>query len=239
MQKLTTLLPAKNLHKALDIGTGSGDFIELLHNFFPKIHFTGIDPDGIAISTARERFSSEGFDFVTMHAHQLGFSDHTFDLCTLSNALHHLESPSAAIAEMKRVTRPSGWIIISELRSDALNEAQENHKIYHHHRSAIDRLNGIYHRETYTSGEILELAKKEGLEPEFQFEFLRQPTAETAPEQIARFVKTMQNNLSRIAGSPHYEALAKMVLEFEQRANVFGIQAATNLVLGFKVAQRN
>ncbi len=235
MKKLTSLIPAHEVKKALDIGTGSGDFIELLQSIFSHSHFTGVDPDEAAISAARERFSSKPCTFAQMHAHALGFSDHSFDLSTLSNALHHLEDPSAAIAEMKRVTRPDGWIIISELRSDGLNPAQENHKLFHHHRSAIDRLNGIYHHETYSGQEILEMLRIEGLTPVFQFEYLRQPIADTSQEQIERFVKMMQNNLQRVADTPYFDALAKVLPEFEQRANTWGIQAATNLVLGFRV----
>jgi len=64
--------------------------------------------------------------------------------------LHHLSDIGAALAEMKRVVKPGGWIIVNELISDGLNPAQQVHKMLHHLRSKIDRMIGEVHNETFT-----------------------------------------------------------------------------------------
>lgn len=235
MQRLLNHLANVTIRNGLDIATGSGEFISLLTAIFPNIHFTGIDPNEEAIAAAQKKFSSVGFTFLQMKADQLLFTNHSFDLCTVSNALHHIESPPVAISEMRRVTKPEGWIIISELQSDGLNPAQENHKLFHHHRSAVDRIKGVYHRETYTHQEIVNLFKAEGMEPDFQFEYLREPIADRSPEHIARFVQMMKDNLNRLEIKQQRDELKAQIALFEQRAKADGLQAPPNLVLGFKM----
>jgi hypothetical protein len=57
---------------------------------------------------------------------------------------------------MQRIVKTGGWIIVNELFSDNLNPAQEVHKMFHHFRSKIDRLTGIYHNETFEKGRNFE-----------------------------------------------------------------------------------
>ncbi len=72
-------------------------------------------------------------------AERLPFSTGTFDVASISMALHHLTKVSKGLHEMKRVVKKGGWIIVNEIISDNLNPAQEVHKIYHHFRSRVDR----------------------------------------------------------------------------------------------------
>ncbi len=57
---------------------------------------------------------------------------------------------------MQRVLKPTGWLVIAEIVSDGLNEAQENQKMWHHFKSFVDRKSGIFHSETWTEEEVIE-----------------------------------------------------------------------------------
>jgi len=47
-------------------------------------------------------------------AEQLPFPDSAFDSSTADSTLHHLAHPIMALQELVRVTRPGGWIVVSE-----------------------------------------------------------------------------------------------------------------------------
>src|SRR5690606_12598903 len=96
----------------------------------PGASITGIDPNTDSLKIARKQYPS--ISFYEMEAEKLMFDDNTFDVVSISMALHHLQKIKKALKEIKRVTRQGGFIIISEPISDRLNPAQEVYKMYHH-----------------------------------------------------------------------------------------------------------
>jgi SAM-dependent methyltransferase len=68
------------------------------------------------IREARRRATGSGLpvEFRLGEAHRLEFADHTFDGCRAERVFTHLERPEQALAEMCRVTRPGGRIVITE-----------------------------------------------------------------------------------------------------------------------------
>ncbi len=57
-----------------------------------------------------------GFAEVTEEAdaYRLPFAEDAFDTAHCERVLMHLEEPGAALAEMKRVVRPGGWVVAVE-----------------------------------------------------------------------------------------------------------------------------
>lgn len=53
-------------------------------------------------------------DFVAGDATALPFADHSFDATTISFGLRNVSDPRAALAEMHRVTKPGGRLVIAE-----------------------------------------------------------------------------------------------------------------------------
>ncbi len=231
MKQLFEFFEDKPVASVLDIGTGSGDFIDLLAHIFPGAQLIGIDPDGTVLSQARQKLPQENIQFRQMEAQHLGFPGNTFDVVAVSNALHHLPSPEMSFAEMKRVVKPSGWILISELVCDNLTPAQENQKLFHHLRSRIDRLNGIFHRETFSRQEIFGMVTACELTVKHHFEFSQWPQPETRPAELQFWKDKMQTNLKRAEGFAEYEELAARAKLFEQQISESGFQPATNLVI--------
>ncbi len=104
---------------ALDVGCGVGHWSMLLASVMPEhVRFTGLDREATwveeATSRARARGLGERFAFRQGDAQHLPFPDDSFDLVTCQTVLIHLRDPSAAIAEMKRVARPGGLVMVAE-----------------------------------------------------------------------------------------------------------------------------
>lgn len=55
-----------------------------------------------------------GLPFVAGDGMKLPFRDHTFDAVTISYGLRNIVDPRAGLAEMLRVTRPGGRIVVAE-----------------------------------------------------------------------------------------------------------------------------
>jgi ubiquinone/menaquinone biosynthesis C-methylase UbiE len=53
-------------------------------------------------------------EFHVKDAHNLEFTDNTFDGCRAKRTFQHLQSPQKALSEMVRVTRPGGRVIVNE-----------------------------------------------------------------------------------------------------------------------------
>lgn len=100
-----SLVPAG---KVLDVGCGTGRFLESLP---PCYEPSGVDVSLGMLEIAREK----GLDVVQAGGESLPFEDGSFDLVTTFAVLHHLIDPDlvrATLAEMARVTRPGGAVIV-------------------------------------------------------------------------------------------------------------------------------
>lgn len=231
MKRLTEIIEKEIIRQDLDIGTGDGHFIKTLSELFPDASFTGIDPSDEAIQVARQSLPDKKYRFETMNAENIVFPNESFDLITISNALHHLASPEKALDEMKRVTRKGGWIVINEIISDRLNPAQLNQQLYHHHRSKIDRLSGIFHRETYSRDEVLAQIKESQLMPISTFDYERKDQPERNPEKLQLWINKMEHHQSKAEGFPEYDELKECLETFKDRVMKEGFQPATNFVV--------
>ncbi len=229
MEPLTHFFADKTIGHILDVGTGKGNFIEVLKYTFPDANITGVDPDENSLAEARINYSDS--TFLRMQAEKMVFQNDTFDLASISMALHHLRKINRGLLEMKRVVKPGGWFIINELISDNLNSAQEVHKLYHHFRSQIDRLTGICHRETFTRNAILHMLKVADITVQFFFEDISEVNLAAKPEEVDERSGKMEQALERIRGRKEYDDLKPMIAEFRDRAVKYGFQPATNLVI--------
>ena len=110
--------------RVLDVGCGTGDDVRMLAPLVgPDGHVIGIDASETMISVARDRSraSSPPVEFAVGDASKLDFSDNTFNACRCETVLMHLDGePARAIAEMARVTRAGGRVVVSEFHWDAL-----------------------------------------------------------------------------------------------------------------------
>jgi len=232
MEQLKTFFAGKLINKVLDIGTGAGDFIKLISPVFPEgARITGIDPSEEALAGARLENDSANVEFIQMEGENLDFPDQNFDVVCLSNAMHHLANPEKTLAEMKRVVKNDGWLIIAEIVSDGLNEAQENQKMWHHFKSHVDRKSGITHHETWTEAEILEMIKSYGIKSVLTFPYNRMSEPVTDPTKLEHWTKLFATSLAQLQGNPEYKEKAELFEQFKKRIEIHGFQMARQIVV--------
>jgi ubiquinone/menaquinone biosynthesis C-methylase UbiE len=94
----------------LDVGCGNGAFTEELIARCTPAAVTAIDPSEDQLAYGRTRAGAEVADFRVGDAQKLTFDDGSFDVAVMALVISFLPNPEKAIAEMKRVVRPGGWV---------------------------------------------------------------------------------------------------------------------------------
>jgi len=111
---LEALGPA-TIGELLDIGTGSGVMLEILG---PRArHAIGVDISVPALRLARTRIHGAGLahcEFRRGDMYGLPFDDASFDTVTIDRVLAGADRPVAVLAEIARILRPTGRLIVIE-----------------------------------------------------------------------------------------------------------------------------
>jgi demethylmenaquinone methyltransferase/2-methoxy-6-polyprenyl-1,4-benzoquinol methylase len=103
--------------RALDLCCGTGDLALALARRGARV--TGLDFSAPMLAVAERRKSGSNPVFLQGDALQIPFPDDSFDIVTMGYGLRNLSSWEAGLAEMRRVARPGGRIIILELGKPA------------------------------------------------------------------------------------------------------------------------
>lgn len=113
------MVPVSDSMATLDVGCGTGGLVESFVERGATV--TGIDRSPAMLAVARDRVGNTA-DLREGDASNLPFENDSFDLVTASLFLHELqpEARSAAVAEMVRVTKPDGHIVIIDYRVGSL-----------------------------------------------------------------------------------------------------------------------
>jgi SAM-dependent methyltransferase len=100
-------LPLPGAPRALDVGCGSGRTLDELARLGARA--SGVDTDPVCVRAAGER----GHDARPGTATDLPYADASFDLVTCLDVLEHVPDDVGALAEMLRVTRPGGHLLLT------------------------------------------------------------------------------------------------------------------------------
>jgi ubiquinone/menaquinone biosynthesis C-methylase UbiE len=109
------LVPLRGDEHALDVGCGTGALAYALAPLVGSV--VGVDSSEEYLAAAREH-APEGCTFVTGDAAALPFAYGDFDLVGCLRVLHHVRRPELVVAEIARVTRPGGRILIADQLGD-------------------------------------------------------------------------------------------------------------------------
>jgi ubiquinone/menaquinone biosynthesis C-methylase UbiE len=98
--------------EVLDVGAGSGIATQLLAEAGAKV--TAIDLTDWAVETTRRRLDAFGLegDVRQADAEQLPFAEASFDLVFSWGVIHHSSDMDRALAELVRVCRPGGQVVL-------------------------------------------------------------------------------------------------------------------------------
>lgn len=99
----------------LDVGCGDGALMAELSRCGAIV--SGVDPDARAVTAARHRADTGGHAYTVLagRAEALPFADASFDRVVAIAVLCFVERPEIALAEMARVLRPGGRLVLGEL----------------------------------------------------------------------------------------------------------------------------
>lgn len=111
VERLRTFAELDGTERVLDAGTGAGTFALA---FAPSVReVVGLDPVPELLAEAQRLSADLGnVTFVVGDATALPFEDATFDLAACARTLHHVGRPELVVAELARVVRPGGSILI-------------------------------------------------------------------------------------------------------------------------------
>ena len=143
---------AEGDERALDVGTGAGALAFALAPLVREV--VGLDrvPELLELARARARPNTE---FVEGDGTALPFPDASFDLAGTLRTLHHVAQPERIVAELARVTRPGGHVlVVDQLAPDDAAAAA-----LHEFETARDPS----HTRLLTDGELRELFAANGL----------------------------------------------------------------------------
>ncbi|GAC1459884.1 MAG: methyltransferase domain-containing protein [Chamaesiphon sp.] len=104
----------------LDVACGTGEFERLLLSEHPTQHIVGVDISEKMLAIAQQKCQYPNVEFQTASATALPFASNSFDAIVSASAFHYFDDPLAALAEMKRVLKPSGKVFILDWCKDYL-----------------------------------------------------------------------------------------------------------------------
>jgi arsenite methyltransferase len=113
------LLALQPGEKVLDIGSGPGFLAdEMAAEVGPEGAVHGVDPSESMLAIARRRESSA--QYALGDAVSLPFEDETFDAAIATQVYEYVPDMPAALAEVRRVLRPGGRLLILDTDWDAI-----------------------------------------------------------------------------------------------------------------------
>jgi demethylmenaquinone methyltransferase/2-methoxy-6-polyprenyl-1,4-benzoquinol methylase len=102
---------AANPKRALDVATGTGDLAIALRDRGAEV--VGVDFSAGMLEIARKK--APGIDFREGNALALEFADNEFDAATVGFGARNFDDLERGIAEMGRVVKPGGRVVILEI----------------------------------------------------------------------------------------------------------------------------
>jgi ArsR family transcriptional regulator len=110
---LLELLPKERLRDFVDVGTGTGRILELVAPRTERA--VGIDLSREMLAIARAHIEKAHLRNVSVRQgdmYQLPWPAGSFDAATVHQVLHFADDPGGAIAEVARILRPGGTLVI-------------------------------------------------------------------------------------------------------------------------------
>ncbi|MGH4024221.1 MAG: class I SAM-dependent methyltransferase [Pseudonocardiaceae bacterium] len=117
-QEMITLAGLRDGHRVLDVGCGTGNLLRSTGKRYRNVDLVGLDPDPKALTRAERKARRAGLAVRLDRgfAQDLPYPDDSFDRVFSSLMLHHLDSTSkdALLAEVRRVLRPDGLLVLAD-----------------------------------------------------------------------------------------------------------------------------
>jgi SAM-dependent methyltransferase len=157
---LVELVPEDSEASWLEIACGPAAISRALAPRVGRVH--GVDLTPAMVEKATEEAAAAGLDnvgFSVDDATALALKDAGFDGAVTRFSLHHIPAPWRVVAEMARVVRPGGWVIVSDFIADP-------HRDVYAAVEEIERLRDPSHWSCLTAEQLRRVGEECGLELE-------------------------------------------------------------------------
>ena len=102
-------------YKVLDIGCGNGVFLPILAPMCRQLAGLDISCDMLKESVnVLSQFECTNVSVINSRAEEMPFAENEFDVIVLVDMIHHVTEAQAVIAEIKRIIKPEGKILVFE-----------------------------------------------------------------------------------------------------------------------------
>jgi len=101
-----------SFNKLLDVGCGTGNLLSFISSKYDT-QIAGIDLSPNMLEIARKKLGEKA-DLRVEDSENLPFDDSTFDIVTCTDSFHHYPHPENVLAEMRRVLKPGGTVVIAD-----------------------------------------------------------------------------------------------------------------------------
>ena len=229
---LGTHIQEINLRDYLELGCGDGGFLKYVldqNKSFKSI--TAVDINSESIKKARTTLQTFKVFFIVQENLPLGLESDQFDTITLSNTLHHLRDKPSVLAELKRLIKPNGKIIITEMITNNLTSAEQSYCRYHALRAEVDRLHGVFHETTYTSAEIQRMVSESRLRIVKKAVLLNVKEAVLDTGEISEMESKVNELIQSVSETPEYSSLDEKARSIKAHLHQYGIKRPRQLYL--------
>jgi ubiquinone/menaquinone biosynthesis C-methylase UbiE len=108
---LVELLPLRGDERALDVGSGTGAIAFALA---PRVREVVAVEKNAELAERARADAPPNVEVVVGDGEKLDLEDFSFDLATSVRTLHHTPRPELLVAELVRVTKPSGMLLVAD-----------------------------------------------------------------------------------------------------------------------------
>lgn len=133
-KKAIRQLAGKPLHHLLDVATGTADMAIMASGMLKPEHITGIDISDGMLEVGRKKIEKLGLTdaihLLNGDSETINFENDSFDAVTVAFGVRNFENLEKGLAEIRRVLKPGGKLVVLEFSKPCNRAAKFFYKLY-------------------------------------------------------------------------------------------------------------
>jgi len=117
-REIAEQLPLTDTGRLLDVGTGSGLQLKVIHNMRPSLELFGLDISSASIRVAHRNLEGIEVDLREGSIENTSYDDDFFDIVTCNTSMSYWKNPMSCFDEIHRILKPGGAAILFEPQKD-------------------------------------------------------------------------------------------------------------------------